>query len=131
MSKPIFLLLLLAVAALAMGSLVSGAGHLEQTLPGGLPLGNAVTALALVCPALAAVLISRPQSACRRASQTAFAAAVLWLPISVILAGNLTLNFVGRRGVVWLALSLVTLMLVVGCLAWAVAAALRAYRQPE
>lgn len=131
MSKPIVLLLLLAVAALAMGTLVSGAGHLEQTLPGGMPLGNVITALALICPALAAVLISRPRSTCQRASQVAFAAAVLWLPVSLMLAGNLTLNFVGSRGVVWLALSLATLMLVVGCLGWSVAARLRAYRPPE
>src|SRR5687767_9438339 len=102
MSKP-WILTLLAAAALAMGLLVLGAADLERPLPGGLPLGNAVTALALLCPAVVARAISRPFSHCRRLAQLALVAAVFWLPVSLLLAGNLALNFTGSRGLAWLA----------------------------
>ena len=126
MSK-LIVLLLLAVAVLALGRLVTGAGELEQVLPGGMPLGNLLTAVAFVAPALAAVLLSKPASRCRRMSKLALAGAVLWLPLSIALAGNVQLNFTGSRGIAWLALSLLTLVAVMGSLAWAAAAALQSF----
>lgn len=126
MSK-LIVLILLAVAVLALGWLVSGAGELEQVLPGGMPVGNVLTAIALVAPALAAVLLSRAGSRCRQMAKLALVGAVLWLPLSVVLAGNVQLNFSGSRGAAWLALSLLTLVVVMVSLAWAAAAALQSF----
>jgi hypothetical protein len=126
MSK-LIVLILLAVAVLALGWLVTGAGELEQVLPGGMPVGNALTAIALIAPALAAVLLSRTGSRCRQMAKLALAGAISWLPLSIALAGNVQLNFTGSRGSAWLVLSLLTLVAVMGSLAWAAAAALQSF----
>lgn len=89
--KGLLALALLAVAGASMASLVPGAGYLGVALPGGLPLGNAIAALGLVCLARA----------------------------SVALAGNLLLNFAGWRGSVWLGFSLVIHVAALCTLAWA------------
>ncbi|MCW5566787.1 MAG: hypothetical protein KIS84_00985 [Dokdonella sp.] len=111
---------------LSFGSLVSGAGYLELLLPGGLPVGNALAATGLCALAAAALQLSTPGSTCRRVAQGAVLAAILWLPVSVALAGNLALNFSANRGSAWLVLSLLTAVVVLGSLAWSVITALGA-----
>lgn len=119
--RMIIALLLLATSSLTFGALVSGAGYLEWVLPGGLPVGN-VLAAAVLCPlAGAAFLLSPPDSIRHRASTLALFAAILWLPISVALAGNLALNFSGVGGTTWLAFSSLTVIAVLGSLLWAIA----------
>ncbi len=124
--KAIVVVVLLAVAAFAVLSLASGASSLEAMLPGGLPLGNVLSALAPCAIAGAAVLLSVPRTACRGVSAAALIAAVAWLPVSAALAGNLALNFSGWRGTAWLAYTAAVVVLALGSLAWALAARLLA-----
>ena len=114
---------LLAVTALSVFSLASGASFLEAPLPGGLPVGNALTALGLCAAAGAAVAISGRGTVARILAAVALVAAVAWLPVSIALAGNLTLDFRGGRGDAWIALSGATVALVVLVLVWTLIAA--------
>ena len=91
----------LMVAMFATYSLVSGAAYLESLLPGELPFGNALTAIGLCSAAGAAIGLSQPGTILRAVSAASFVAAVLWLPLSIALAGNLALVFNGGRGVAW------------------------------
>ena len=117
MPKPITTLLI-AIAAAAIYSLVSGAAYLEVMLPGGLPFGNALTAIGLCSAAGAAIGLSTPRSLHRSVAAASFVAAILWLPVSIALAGNLALNFSGDNGLAWIVLSASTAIAVLGSLAW-------------
>ena len=91
--QPVPLLLLclaLCVLPLALGA----EAVLLVGLPGGLPLGTLLGALAFVLGAAIPFAASRPRSLLRRVSVVALAAAVLWLPLGIYLAGNATLSFV-------------------------------------
>ena len=118
----IIVALLLFTAAFALLSLVSGAPYLETMLPGGLPIGNALTAIGLCAAAGSAVGLSARRTALRLVSVASLVGAAAWLPASIVIAGNLTLNFDGDRGVAWLALSLAIVAAVLGTLAWALVA---------
>ena len=114
--------LLLVVAAFALLSLVFGASYLETMLPGGLPVGNALTSVGLCAAAGAAIGLSARRTALRLVSVAALIGAVAWLPVSVALAGNLTLNFHGSHGAAWMALSVVIAATVLCALTWALIA---------
>jgi len=120
-SKPKILnIALIAIAVAAIASLLTGADYLEWMLPGGLPFGNALTAIGLSCAAGAALRLSVPDSFLRVLSASSFIGALAWLPVSIGLAGNLTLNFSGTRGQIWIWMTLVTFVLVLGSLIWAI-----------
>lgn len=114
---------LLAVAAFALLSLLLGAPWLETRLPHDLPLGNALAALGLCAMAGASVALSARNTALRSAALATLAAAALWLPVSVMLAGNVELNFDNDRGAIWLACSAVVGTVVLCTLSWALIAA--------
>jgi hypothetical protein len=125
--------LLLAIAGFCFGSLLSGASYLDQPLPGGLPIGNALTAIGLCAVSMTAFWLSPLHSARRRLSILAMLASIVWLPLSIALAGNLALNFSNGRGTVWLAVSSTTAIVALGSLTWAGAGslwALRSTRKP-
>ena len=107
----------LTVASIA--ALLAGGALLEIPLPGGLPLGNLVTACTLCAPAGVAVGLGPPKTLVRYFSLASLAAACAWLPASIALAGNLSLNFEGANGEMWLVLTLVTFVAVYCSLAWA------------
>ena len=114
--------LLLTVTVIALLSLAFGAAYLEAVLPGGLPVGNALTAIGLCTAAGAAIGLSRPRTRVRRVSVASLIGAAVWLPVSVALAGNLNLNFHGRHGDAWLALSIAIAAMVLSALIWALIA---------
>jgi len=120
---------LTAIGLFSLGSLLAGPDYLLWPLPGGLPLGNLLALLCLCVPAALALSLSKPGSACRFLSRMAVVLALLWLPVSIALAGNLDLIFIGTRGIVWLWLSLVTACYVLAMMAWAMAAALLGRRK--
>jgi len=126
MSK-LIALLLLTVAAFSVGSLVSGARYSEWVLPGGLPLGNVLAAAGLCSLAGTAFHLSPLDSIRRRVSAVTLLAAAVWLPLSIALAGNLTLNFSGYRGTAWLAITSATAIAALGSLGWAVAGLLLSF----
>lgn len=117
-------LLLFALAAISIGVLVFGARYSERVLPGGLPLGNALATIGLCSCAGSAFYLSPVGSVRRRISRAVLLMTVLWLPISIALAGNLALNFSGSRGTAWLFISFATAIAVLGSLAMAIAGAL-------
>lgn len=127
MMRALCVALLIAGAVAAAGSLVAGQGWLEATLPGGLPTGNAVAALAFCLLAGAGLLASRARTWARAWGWSAFVAALAWLPLSIAMAGNPALNFQGARGEAWLLLSLGVLAMSGASLAWAVVAAIWAW----
>lgn len=117
-------LVLFALAAISIGVLVSGASYSEWVFPGGLPLGNALAAIGLCSLAGSAYNLSPVGSVRRRITQAVLVVAVLWLPISLALAGNLELNFYGSRGTAWLVISSATAIAVLGSFTLAIAGAL-------
>ncbi|HEY5850686.1 MAG TPA: hypothetical protein VIT62_07990 [Lysobacter sp.] len=119
----VIIVVLLTFAAFSMWSLATGADYLGQVLPGGLPLGNALAATCLCALAAAAVGLSVRGTALRRVALVALTATAAWLPVSILLAGNLALNFTGNRGDIWLMLSLAVTAVVLATLAWALIAA--------
>lgn len=70
-------------------------------LPGGLPIGNVVAAAMPCGIAGAAALLAPRGTRSRTVAVIALAASFAWLPLSIALSGNLSLNFSGQRGVVW------------------------------
>lgn len=74
-------------------------------------------------------LIALPGSPARMAAWLALLACAAWLPASVALAGNLSLNFTWSRGITWMWLTLGTLGVSVAALAWAAIARLAALRR--
>lgn len=122
---------LLGAALVSAASLAFGGRHLEILLPGGLPVGNALAAIMLGAAAGAAILFARRGSHLRALSWIALAAALAWLPVSVLLAGNAALVFGNGRGDVWTVLTLCTLGLVALSLMLAVATASWAFLKGE
>lgn len=102
---------MIALAFLAVVLLVAGWGGLEARLPGGLPIGNALSALSMILAAGAAVVLSDRVTWIRRYAITALVLATAWLPLSIALAGNADLNFNEGTGTAWFALTAITLVL--------------------
>lgn len=104
------------MAVLAACVLVSGWNGLESRLPGGLPVGNALSAISLILAAWAAVRISAPGTWVRRFAAFALVVALAWLPVSIALAGNLELNFSGPAGPAWIAFTALAVIAAYGSL---------------
>lgn len=111
---------LIVAALFAFGSLVAGAEYLEWLLPGGLPLGNALTAIGFTASALAGYGVSQPNSIPRWCSIVSLVLSITWLPISVGLAGNLSLNFGDQYGPLWFRLSIATFVFALISLIYAI-----------
>lgn len=122
MSKHIIITVLLTFVAFVVLSLGRGAPYLEAPLPGGLPFGNVLVGLGLCALAGAAVALSARGTTLRAASLISLVGAALWLPASVVLAGNLQLNFGGGRGPVWLAMTIAVIACACSTLLWALLA---------
>lgn len=88
-------LVLLAAAGVSMSVVVLGpAGLVEARLPGGLPLGTLLAAVALVAGAAVPLAASRPGTVLRWVGAAGLGAAAAWLPLGIVLSGNAALNFV-------------------------------------
>lgn len=83
------------IFVLATGCLASGGAWLSapllQAVP--IPAGNLVAAVLYISPSALSVFVTRPGTLARAVAWLLLAAAVLWLPLSIWLAGNLNLNF--------------------------------------
>ena len=118
--KRITVLLLLTVVLFTLASLIAGATYLEWLLPGGLPFGNGLTAVGLISAAVVALVLSKSETLLRWAAIASVVFSILWLPVSIGLAGNLSLNFQDDRGLVWLPYSLITFVFVLLSMLWAI-----------
>lgn len=94
--------LLLTGSVVSVGLVMSGVPALEFLLPGGLPLGNLVAAVALACLGAAAWVLAPARGLFRHLAKLTLVASASWLPVSILLAGNLRLNFANGRGDTWL-----------------------------
>jgi hypothetical protein len=103
--RKIVIVILLLLAIFAFASLVTGAEYLQILLLGGLPLGNVLTAVGLCSASWAAYLLAEGQGVFRCIALVALVVSLVWLPVSITLAGNLALNFSGDLGSVWLVVS--------------------------
>ncbi len=120
----------LMVAIFAIGSLIYSPSYVDFVFPGGLPPGNLLAASGLCSLITAALLLSQPNTAQHKISKILLLASILWLPVSAVLAGNLSLNFQGVRGTVWLFGSIFLVSAVLLMLAWALGnLLLRVYKQ--
>jgi hypothetical protein len=113
--------ILLMIVLFTCASLVTGAAYLLWLLPGGLPFGNGLTAAGLSSAAVIALLLSKPKSVLRWIAIGSIVLSVIWLPISIGLAGNLSLNFDGTNGLVWRRFTLATFAFVLMSMLWAIA----------
>src|SRR5262245_39853654 len=102
---------MIALAFLALLLLVAGWGGLEARLPGGLPIGNRLSARSRMLAAGAAVVLSDRGTWVRRYAVAALILATAWLPLSIALAGNADLNFNARTASAWFTLTAITLAL--------------------
>lgn len=114
---------LFVASVLCIAALSSGAAFISATLHGGLPVGNAIAWLGLLGLPSAALLLAARGSLIRKLAWVAFAGAIAWLPASLLLAGNLALNFSGGTGAIWLSASLGLFVLAVATLLLAAASA--------
>ena len=114
-----FVVALLATTAFAFFSLLDGAEYLERLLPGGLPVGNALTALGMCSAAAAALTLSPQGTVLRLVCAAALAAGAAWLPVSIALAGNLALELQGTRGLAWIGIIRGTIAGILLALVWA------------
>lgn len=88
-----------------MGSLASGGAWLSATFLDAVPIpaGNLVAAVLYISLGALAVFATSSGTVARAIGWLLLAAAVLWLPVSIWLAGNVNLNFTGSdwRSEVW------------------------------
>lgn len=121
MNSPLTLLafICLFISAAIFTGLASGMAFIEMTLPGGLPVGNALVAIGLSSFAFSAVLLSTNGAIQYKFSRVTFIITLFWLPISIALAQNLLLNFGSKNGEIWLIFTLTILALTFASWLWA------------
>ena len=112
-------LLLIATAITSFGALFFAPEYLVRYRISGLPILNAITAIGLCTASAAAIRLSSRGSVHEALSVAAFIGSILWLPLSIGLAGNLNLNFSGTRGDTWIWMNLFTFPIVLITFVWA------------
>ena len=63
-------------------------------LPGGLPFGTLLAAMAMMSASSIPVIQSKPETRFRLIAWVLLLASVLWLPLGIVLSGNAALSFV-------------------------------------
>ena len=91
--KTVTVLLLLTIGCL-IPLILGMEAILILSLPGGLPLGTLMAAVAIISASLIPVVKSNSGSFLRRAAWVLFSGSLLWLPLGIYLSGNAALNFV-------------------------------------
>lgn len=114
----------------ALGLLTLPASWLALLLPGGVPVGNLLTAAGLICAGLAGYVYSRSGSVLRLMSVVTTMLALGWLPVSAAISGNLTNTFYGDdvAFMLWFRYTAVVAVLGVATLMATLAAAIHDYR---
>ncbi|MEN7343113.1 MAG: hypothetical protein AAAFM81_09215 [Pseudomonadota bacterium] len=130
MSRKLELLILSIGFVVALGLLVAANPIVLQHLPGGLPVGNVFAAFLFWMPAHAAMRVNQTQARYQGTSLSVVIIALCWLPVSIGLAGNLSLNFSGSRGALWLRGTSTLAIIVLGWLVYSLIARWRVGRNP-
>src|SRR5574343_1813329 len=128
---PLYAAALLLVAASSLFAILSGADYLSVMLPGGLPLGNVLAALVFLGMSGAGYLLAKERKVLGRIAAIVLAGAVLWLPVSIALARNASLNFAGWNGTLWCLFTIGLFFAALGVLLFAAGAAVRSARKAK
>jgi len=128
--KKIVGLLVCVVVVVACGWLIFGDNDLlDVELPFAFPAGNLAAAVMMVAMAAMPMLLAQPGSKLRFVARWLLVATVLWLPVSMALAGGMQLSYSGWQSWVWMIYTLLLLLAIPVVLVWAVAAAFLAARK--
>ena len=128
---PLYAAALLLVAASSLFAILSGADYLSAMLPGGLPVGNVLAALVFLGMSGAGYLLAKERKVLGRIAAIVLAASVLWLPVSIALARNPSLNFAGWNGTLWFLFTVGLFFAALGVLLFAAGAAVRSARKAK
>ena len=128
---PLYAAALLLVAASSLFAILSGADYLNAMLPGFLPLGNVLAALVFLGMSGAAYLLAKERKVLGRIAAIVLAGSVLWLPVSIALARNASLNFAGWNGTLWFLFTVGLFFAALGVLLFAAGAAVRSARKAK
>ena len=128
---PFYAAALLLLAAFSLYAVLTGADYLDYVLPGELPLGNVLAAALFLGISGAAYLLAKERKVLGRIAAIVLAASVLWLPVSIVLARNPSLNFSGWNGTLWFLFTVGLFVAALGTLFAAVGAALLARSKAE
>jgi len=91
--RPAGILILIVCTCLVL-LVLGGERLLLISLPGGVPFGTFLAAVALVAGSVMPRVVSRKGSLLWRVSSLVIIAAILWLPLGIVLSGNPALSFV-------------------------------------
>ena len=128
---PLYATALLLLAAFSIYAILSGADYLSAMLPGGLPLGNVLAAAVFLGLSGAAYLLAKQRKVLGRIAAIVLAASTLWLPVSIALARNASLNFAGWNGTLWFLFTIGLFFAAIGTLMVAVAVNLYSLRKAK
>lgn len=128
---PLYAAALLLVAASSLFAILSGADYLSAMLPGSLPVGNVLAAMVFLGMSGAGYLLAKERKVLGRIAAIVLAGSVLWLPVSIALARNASLNFAGWNGTVWFLFTVGLFFAALGVLLFAVGAAVRSARKAK
>lgn len=128
---PLYATVLLLIAAVSIYAILSGADYLSTLLPGGLPLGNVLAATVFLGLSGAAYLLAKQRKVLGRIAAIVLAASILWLPVSIALARNASLNFAGWNGTLWFLFTVGLLFAAIGTLLVAVSVNLYSLRKAK
>ena len=123
----------LAISALAAALLLvfGPTPWVEAPLPGGLPVGNALTVIALVNASMAGWVYGESGTVLRLLSTAALLVTACWMPVSVAISGNLNNNFAGNDTafMLWFRFTAVAALLAVATLVATLAASIAGSRR--
>lgn len=128
-STPLYATALLLLAAFSIYAILSGADYLSALLPGGLPLGNVLAAAIFLGISGAAYLLAKQRKLLGGIAAIVLAGSILWLPVSIALARNASLNFSGWNGTLWFLFTVGLLFAAIGTLLVAVGVNLYSLRK--
>lgn len=128
---PLYAAALLLVAASSLFAILSGADYLSAMLPGGLPVGNVLAALVFLGMSGAGYVLAKERKVLGRIAAIVLAGAVLWLPVSIALARNASLNFAGWNGTLWFLFTVGLFFAALGVLLFAAGTAVRSARKAK
>lgn len=128
-STPLYATALLLLAAFSIYAILSGADYLSTLLPGGLPLGNVLAAAIFLGISGAAYLLAKQRKLLGGIAAIVLAGSILWLPVSIALARNASLNFSGWNGTLWFLFTVGLLFAAIGTLLVAVGVNLYSLRK--
>lgn len=129
MKKIVGLLVCVVVVAVGGWMLFGDNEMIYAELPFGFPAGNLVAATMMVAMAAMPMLLARPGSKLRCVAKWLLVATVLWLPVSMALAGGMQLSYSGWQGWAWMIYTLLLLLAIPVVLVWSVVAAFLAARK--